>query len=160
MSLKARRALVCASTAGLGLASAKALASAGVRVALVGRRGDVAVKEALALPGAIGLGADLTQPIAATEVVEAVHKAFGGVDILILNSGGPPPRRALETGDDDLQAALNLVLFPALRMIRLLVPQMVERGWDASWLSGRVALSNPFRTSHRRMLLVQLSRIS
>ena len=60
--LTGRTALVTGSTSGLGLATARLLAAEGANVVLAGRRGDVAEAEAAALPSAIGLGADLTDP--------------------------------------------------------------------------------------------------
>ena len=129
-----RAALVCGATGGLGLACARALASEGARVAILGRRGDVARREAAELlsvgaPAAIGLDGDLRDPSMPGRVVEAVRDEFGRLDILVLSFGGPAPVTALASSDEEMEAALELILFPALRFIRLVATEMQQRGW-------------------------------
>jgi 3-oxoacyl-[acyl-carrier protein] reductase len=84
-------ALVCASTAGLGLASAKGLAAEGAHVVISGRRGDLATEIAKSLPKAIGVEVDLAIAGSAEKLIAATKSALGAPDILILNSGGPKP---------------------------------------------------------------------
>lgn len=141
-----RRALVCASTSGLGLACAQALAGDGARVAIVGRRGDLAREEAARLgPDAIGLEADLTSSDATQRIIDAVREAFGGIDVLVLNSGGPPPGTALQTSDEELELALAMILKPALRTIRAIVPEMQARGWGRVVAIGSSGVEQPIR---------------
>lgn len=143
LGLNGRRALVLAATSGLGLASAKALAREGARVAVVGRRGDLATKEAAALPGGLGLSADLRSKNAPHEVVSAVIEDLGGIDILILNSGGPPLAPAIDADDGVVQAALDEVLLPAVRFIHLTIRDMSKRGWGRVVAIGSSGVEQP-----------------
>jgi 3-oxoacyl-[acyl-carrier protein] reductase len=86
-----RRALVMGGSRGLGRAVAEALIGEGVSVAICARtkeRLDVAAKELGAKP----FTADLSLPGVAARLVEDVIAAMGGLDILVVNTGGPPPR--------------------------------------------------------------------
>jgi 3-oxoacyl-[acyl-carrier protein] reductase len=129
LGLSGRVALVCASTSGLGLAIARTLAAEGAHVVISGRRGDVAEREAAALPSAHGIGVDLTGPGAAAMLVEQTERRFGPVDVLVLNSGGPPAGGALDQTRESLQAAVERLLLPQQELISLVVPGMVGRGW-------------------------------
>ena len=129
LGLEARIALVTGATSGLGLASAKALSVEGAAVAIVGRRGDVARDEAAALPKAIGLEADITDPDAPQRIVDATLEAFGRIDILVGSTGGPTPGTALDTGADAYDGALDLLVKPMVRLAHLVVPQMQSNGW-------------------------------
>lgn len=129
LGLSGRVALVCASTSGLGLAIAKTLAAEGARVVICGRRADIAEREAAALPCAHGIGVDLSRPGAAAALVEQTEHRVGPIDVLVLNSGGPPPGGALDQTRESLQAAVERLLLPQHELISLIVPGMVERGW-------------------------------
>ena len=138
-----RRALVCASTSGLGLACAQALAREGARVVITGRRRDVAIAEAARLEGGVGIQADLTEPGDLHRLVEEVQTRVGSVDILVLNSGGPPGSLALSVSDDEMLAAFSLVLLPAVRLVRLLVPSMQARRWGRVVAIGSSGVQQP-----------------
>jgi 3-oxoacyl-[acyl-carrier protein] reductase len=121
--------VVCASTAGLGEAVARALAAEGARVVICGRRGDRARAIAAELPEAIGVQVDLQAPPGPARLVSAASRAFGPVDILVLNGPGPAPGRARDLGDDDIVAATASFVRPHQRLISLALPGMRERGW-------------------------------
>lgn len=118
-------AVVCASTAGLGLATARALAAEGASVLVTGRRVELAERIASELPGARALGVDLAAPTAAEEIVAAA----GPVDILVLN--GPGPRPAPAAGLDALagEDAFRLLLATQMELVRRVLPGMRDRGW-------------------------------
>jgi 3-oxoacyl-[acyl-carrier protein] reductase len=154
--LTGRTALVPGSTSGLGLATARLLAAEGAHVVLAGRRGDVAEAEAAALPSAIGVEVDLTDPGAPARLVEAATSAFGGVDVLVLNSGGPPPGGAAEVTPEQTADAVHTLLLQQQRLVAAVLPGMRERGWGrivAIGSSGvqqplaRLALSNTGRAA-------------
>lgn len=132
LGLDGKVALVTGSTSGLGLASAKALAAEGASVVICGRRGDLAQREAAALPAAIGIEADLTQPDTPQLLVETAIEAFGGLDILVGSTGGPTPGSALDTPADAYDDALDLLVKPMVRLSHLVVPEMRKKG------SGRI----------------------
>lgn len=129
LGIAGRTALVCASTSGLGLATAQALAADGANVVISGRRGDLAAKEAASLPSAIGVEADLNDPQAPDRLVDATESTFGPVDILVLNSGGPPPGAAADQSAQSLAAAVEQLVLPQQRLISRVLPGMRQRGW-------------------------------
>ena len=81
------RVLVTGGTSGLGLAMVRALAGAGARVALTGRTAQVVEEVASAIPGAVGVAADVRDQASATGAVDAVWNAFDGIDVLVNNAG-------------------------------------------------------------------------
>lgn len=129
LGLDGRAALVCASTSGLGLAVARELAAEGARVQVSGRRAELAEQLASELPGASAVGVDLLDPEAPQRLFEAAEAAFGAVDILVLNSGGPPPGNAGELDRESLLGAMLRLLLPQVELVRLCLPAMVRRGW-------------------------------
>ncbi|HET9893404.1 MAG TPA: SDR family oxidoreductase [Streptosporangiaceae bacterium] len=129
LGIAGRTAVVCASTSGLGEATARALAAEGARVAVCGRRGDLAGKIAAELPGAIGVEVDLTQPGGPAALASAALAAFGRVDILVLNSPGPPPGGSTDIDDVAITKAMESLVLPHQRLVARLLPGMRERGW-------------------------------
>jgi 3-oxoacyl-[acyl-carrier protein] reductase len=125
LGLTGRTALVCASTSGLGEATARALAAEGARVVVSGRRADRAEAIAAELPDAVGVGVDLTADGAPEELVAAA----GDVDVLVLNSGGPPPSTAADIDETQIREALVPLLLAQQRLVSLVLPGMRERGW-------------------------------
>jgi 3-oxoacyl-[acyl-carrier protein] reductase len=129
LGISGRVAIVCASTAGLGEATAKALAAEGVRVVVCGRRRKLAEKIAADLPEAIGLEVDLTAPDGPASLVKAATDAFGPVDILVLNGPGPRPGGSVDISDHDIEASLGPLLLAHQRLVSLVLPGMREQGW-------------------------------
>jgi 3-oxoacyl-[acyl-carrier protein] reductase len=129
LGIRGKVALVCASTAGLGLATARALAAEGASVVVTGRRAELAVQIASELPDAHGMGVDLTMPSAAEEIVTATMARFGRVDVLVLNGPGPSPGTAQELDTAAAEAAFRLLLATQVELVRRVLPGMRERGW-------------------------------
>jgi 3-oxoacyl-[acyl-carrier protein] reductase len=133
LGIEGRSALVVAGSRGLGRATAVALAAEGVRVMVSSRNRDklVELQSSLRADGAEVeiCEADITDAEAPARLVAATVEAFGAVDIVIANAGGPPPGRALEVDDDMLTAALNANLLSSVRLTRAAVPIMRQRGW-------------------------------
>ena len=104
LGIEGRAALVVAGSRGLGRATAEALAAEGVRV-MVSSRSEAALADSRRPPcGPPGAevatqAADITDPDAPARLVAATVEAFGTVDIVVANAGGPPPGRALEVDD-------------------------------------------------------------
>jgi 3-oxoacyl-[acyl-carrier protein] reductase len=131
-------AIVTGSSRGLGLASARALASEGCRVTLCARhRADLegAAAELAGVagdPGAvIAVQADVSTEAGASEVVARTIDAFGQLDILVNNVGKAGGGDIVSTPDADWQSAIDQTLFPAIRMSRLAVPHLRQRGGGA-----------------------------
>lgn len=143
LGLSGKTALVCASTAGLGAATARALAGEGAHVVISGRRGLQAREIAATLPSAIGVQADLTAPDGPDALVAQATGAFGDIDILVLNGPGPPAARAMDVTADDVTAAIDTLVQPQLRLVRRLVPAMRQRGWGRILAIGSSGIVEP-----------------
>src|SRR3954451_18827521 len=111
LGLNGRTAIVGGASSGLGLATAECLAEEGARVVMFARRRDVLEREAERIGGIPVIG-DVREPDDIARVVETAIDAGGGIDILVPNSGGPPPARAEAIGPDDVQSAVELLLLP------------------------------------------------
>jgi len=107
----------------MGLAIAEAFADAGMNVAMFARRRDVLEREAERL-GALAVRGDVTNPQDCERLVQRAVAAFGGVDVLVNNSGGPPRGPALAVGEDAIEAAVSLLLLSAVRMTNLCLPHL------------------------------------
>lgn len=125
LGLDGRRALVLGSSAGLGRAIARGLAAEGARVAVTGR--DAArVAEAAEETGGAGVVADLT--VDAERVVDEAAEVLGGLDILVVNTGGGRPGPLLEGDLSDDDAGYASMLRPALAAARRAHPLLAEGG--------------------------------
>src|SRR5260221_9159237 len=117
LGLRGKTAIVCGASSGLGLASAEALADEGANVAMFARRREELDREANRI-GALAVRGDVTNATDLERVVDKTVEAFGGVDILVWNSGGPPAGKASELTDELLESAFELLLQPAVRLVR------------------------------------------
>src|SRR3954449_12275916 len=102
LGLKGRTAIVSGASAGLGLATAEALAAEGANVTMFARRRDLLQREAERI-GALAVRGDVRSLRDLETLVERTLEAFGGIDILVWNGGGPPPATALEVTPEALE---------------------------------------------------------
>lgn len=126
-TLEGRAAIVCGASAGIGLATAEALAEAGAHVAMLARRRDLLEREAERL-GALAVRGDVTVPADLERLVSRTLEAFGGIDILVNNSGGPPRTAALDIDEASIEAAVQLLLVSAVRLTMLCLPHLERSG--------------------------------
>jgi NAD(P)-dependent dehydrogenase (short-subunit alcohol dehydrogenase family) len=125
-----RRALVTGAGRGIGAAVARRLSDAGHSVALTARSADELAALATRLPGpSLVLPADVTDPDAVEHVFGEVERAWGPVEVLVLNAGAGTSAPLHRTTDADWQRMLDLNLTAPFRMLRRAVPPMVEAGW-------------------------------
>jgi 3-oxoacyl-[acyl-carrier protein] reductase len=134
LGLDGKVALVAASSKGLGKASALALAREGARVTICARTEadlQAAAEEIRSKTGAevLAVPADLTSAEGITSVVAATARRFGGVDVLVNNSGGPALGRFADFTDDDWRQAFEVVTLNFVRFVREVVPHMRARRW-------------------------------
>jgi len=131
LQLKDKRALVTGSSRGLGYATALGLAREGCRVAINGRdetKVSAAAKQIAGETGTqvIGLAGDVADPDVPERIVGETARAFGGVDILITNAGGPPAG-AFESFDEAAwQKAIDLSLMSHVRLIKAALPHLKQ----------------------------------
>ena len=160
LGIEGRRALVAGGSRGIGFASAERLVDAGCRVGLVAR--DVDSLEAavarLSGPGkeVFAISADLSSADGAARAFEGAVSRLGGVDILVNNGGGPRAGLFDTLSDGDWTLAFELVLMNVVRMTRLALPGMRERGW------GRVVnvMSTSVRQPVENLMLSNSIRMS
>jgi 3-oxoacyl-[acyl-carrier protein] reductase len=123
LGLEGARALVAGGSGGLGGAVGDALAAEGARVALVARASDRLTDRAAAI-GGLAVPADLSTPGGPAAAVAATVAAHGGLDVVFVNSGGPPPGTFDDLADEDWQRAIDGTLWSALRLIRAAIPHL------------------------------------
>jgi 3-oxoacyl-[acyl-carrier protein] reductase len=125
LGLKGRTAIVCGASSGLGLATAEALAAEGANVTMFARRREVLEREADRI-GALAVRGDVTNPRDLRAAVDQTVEAFAGVDIVVWNSGGPPPGPAMAVTPETVEEAVELLLTPLLRLVDLCLPHLVQ----------------------------------
>ena len=130
LGIKGKRALVCASSKGLGRGCAEALAEAGVDLVLNARGAEALEATAAEIRATYGVevtavAADITTEEGRAKVLEAA----GQIDILVNNAGGPPPGVWSDWDREDFIAALDANMLTPIALIKALVPQMMDRGW-------------------------------
>lgn len=130
IDLTGRTALVTGSTRGIGKAIAESLASAGARVAVVGRDQRRAGEVAAAIsPEARGFACDLSDPATIVSLVEAVERELGAIDILVNNAGINRDNLFLRMSNEDWDAVIDANLRGAFVAIRAASRGMMKRRW-------------------------------
>lgn len=143
-----KRALVCASSKGLGRACALGLAREGARVAICARDADTLKRTAGDIRTecdveVIARSVDLADTGAATSFAEEVIAAWGGVDILVNNAGGPPPGPFIAHDDEAWHAAFNLNFMSTVALTRAVIPGMRTQHWGRVLTITSVAVKQP-----------------
>ncbi|MHA7298032.1 SDR family oxidoreductase [Pseudarthrobacter raffinosi] len=141
--MKGKNVLVPGASSGIGLAIARALAEEGANVVLAARREDLVRAEAARLGSAVGVGIDLMDDGAPPALVEAAEEAFGAIDVLILNSGGPPPGGAADVSVEQSLGAVHQLLLQHIRLTALVLPGMRVRGWGRVVAVGSSGVQQP-----------------
>ena len=124
LGLAGARALVGGGSGGLGGAIGAALSAEGARVALVARPSERLDAAAAGMPGAFAIGADLATPHGPASAVERTVAELGGLDLLLVNSGGPPPGGFEDLDEAAWDLAIDGTLRSALRLIRASLPHL------------------------------------
>ena len=134
LGIKGKTAVVCGASRGLGRACANVLASEGVNLVLCSRNFENIFNAARSVSETFGvetvpIAADISLPESPEKVALEAVKKFGGIDILINNTGGPPPGTFDDIGDESWEKAFNLTLMSAVRMTRAVLPYMKANRW-------------------------------
>lgn len=130
LGINGKRALVCASSKGLGLGCARALAEAGAELVMNARGAEALEAAADGVRRDFGVTvttvvADVTTEEGRAEVLDAA----GMLDILVTNAGGPPPGQWTDWDRDDFIAAFDANLLAPVALMKACLPGMIERGW-------------------------------
>ena len=130
LGLEGRRAIVCASSRGLGRACAEALAAAGATVVLNGRDADALADTAAAIRATGAAVETVAGDVADADVQAALVDAAGGApDILVNNNGGPPLRDFRQLDGDAIHAGLDANMVVPIAMVQRVIDGMTARGW-------------------------------
>src|SRR5437764_348091 len=127
LGLAGRTAIVCGASSGMGLAIAESLAREGANVAMFARRRDQLEREAERI-GALAVRGDVTVPADLERLVQRTVDAFGGIDILVNNSGGPPPGPAAGVDPEAVEQSVELLLVSVVRLTNLCLPYLGRSG--------------------------------
>ncbi|MCL6285924.1 SDR family oxidoreductase [Ruegeria sp. 2012CJ41-6] len=130
LGISGKRALVCASSKGLGRACADSLAAAGVDLVLNARGAQTLEDTARTIRAAHGVSVetvacDVTSPEGQAQLIAAA----GDVDILVNNAGGPPPGLWADWEREDFVKALDSNMLAPIAMMTALLPGMIDKGW-------------------------------
>ena len=162
LNLKNKNAIVCASSQGLGKAAAIDLAMEGVNLAICSRdqeKIDRAKEEILMKTDQrikiFSLEVNLDSQEEINEFYKEVERNLGSVDILVNNTGGPPPRTFEQISDDDWQNAFNSTMMSAVRLSRAVIPNMKKNNWgriiNISSVSVKTPVNGLFLSNSLRM---------
>ena len=148
LGLKGKVAMVAASSKGLGFGIAKVLAEEGAKLSIGSRtKDDIQAAAEQLRKGSntevFSYVMDSSNPESILEWTDATIREFGGIDKLVVNSGGPPAGNFEDFTDKDWQAAFELNLFSAVRMIRATLPSMRQRGGGSVLTLTSMAVKEP-----------------
>ncbi|WP_370255533.1 SDR family oxidoreductase [Nioella sp.] len=130
LGIAGKRALVCASSKGLGRGCAEMLAANGVNLVMNARGAEALEQAAAEIRAAHGVevttvAADITTDAGRAAVLEAA----GALDILVTNAGGPPPGLWSDWEREDFIKALDANMLTPIALMKAVLPGMMERGW-------------------------------
>ena len=148
LGLTGKVALVAASSRGLGRAVAEELAREGVRLVMCARGDNDLNRTRDHIASDIGsqpiaVAADLTDPEGVRRVTDAAVEAFGQVDILVTNTGGPPSGPFEAHTPEAWRTAVAQNLESVLNLTRAVLPGMRERGWGRIVNVTSIAVKQP-----------------
>jgi 3-oxoacyl-[acyl-carrier protein] reductase len=142
--LRGRTALVCGASAGLGLACAEALVEEGANAVMLARRREALEREAARLGGTAVPG-DVSDPADLERAVDTALATYGALDIVIANGGGPPPGPAASVDASRVQAAVELLLLPMVRLVNLALPHLRRSDQARIVLIASTSVREPIR---------------
>jgi 3-oxoacyl-[acyl-carrier protein] reductase len=140
LGLKDRRALVTAASKGLGRACAETLIAEGARVFISSRDPEATANE---IAAAGWLASDVSRPAEPERLVEAAAEKLGGLDVLIVNAGGPPFGTFQDTALEAWEEAFQLTLMSAVRLVHAALPHLKRSDQARIVFIGSIAVRQP-----------------
>ena len=125
LELQGKTAIVCGASSGIGLGIAESLAGEGTNVVMFARRRELVEREAERLGGLAVVG-DVTSAADLERLVQTAVDTYGGIDIVVNNSGGPPRATAGELDAAQIEAAVQLLLVSVVRLTGLCLPHLEQ----------------------------------
>lgn len=129
LGLKGKRALVIGSTSGLGEGILRRLAAEGALVAATGRSTRKALRITAELEGSRPYKLDLRDEKSVEDAIEALQNDFGGLDIIVCNSGGPPSGAIISIDPEVWYSQFEIMFVNQLRIVNNFLPSMRNQGW-------------------------------
>ena len=123
LGLSGRTAVVCGASSGIGLGIAESLAGEGANVVMFARRRELLEQQTERL-GGLAVPGDVTKAEDLERLVSTAVDTYGGIDILVNNSGGPPRTTAAELDVAKIEAAVELLLVSIVRLTGLCLPHL------------------------------------
>jgi 3-oxoacyl-[acyl-carrier protein] reductase len=144
LGIAGRVALVMGGSRGIGRGVATALAREGGRVAISSRSADALEEAAKGIEGEVSTHpADTTDEKRVRALPGEVADALGPVEILVTNTGGPPPGGALDNPAEEWDAAYRSLVVAPRMLVEAVVPGMRERGWGRIVNVGSTSVREP-----------------
>jgi 3-oxoacyl-[acyl-carrier protein] reductase len=153
LGLSGKRVLVAAASKGLGRAIAAEFVREGAQVAICSR--DRARIQQVATEiggGTIGIDADVSTEEGCGRFIDESVKRLGGIDVLVVNAGGPKPGKFVDLDDPAWQRAVELTLFSAVRLTRLALPEL-RRSKGAILFSTSTSVRQPGSPAYGTLIL-------
>ncbi len=146
LGLSGKRVLVTASTKGIGFEVAKKFLQEGATVFITSRNEENVARalKSLSEYGRVyGTPSDLRLAEDRERLVEEARKSMGGIDVFVFNTGGPPPKPFLDTTLEEWDESYRLLLESAVHLTKMILPEMMDRGWGRIVYITSVAIKMP-----------------
>lgn len=143
LGLKGKKALVMGASTGLGRGVAEALIAEGVQVAICARDEERLLEAEKDMGAHLAIPTDLNEPNAAKKLTEQVIEEFGGLDILVINTGGPPKGKFEDITKEQWDEGFQSLWLSAVDSIKAVLPSMKENRWGRILLITSVAAKEP-----------------
>ncbi|RKY83734.1 3-oxoacyl-ACP reductase [candidate division KSB1 bacterium] len=148
LGLKNKIGIVAASARGLGKAVAEGLAREGVRLTICDIDESEIIKTGKEIEEKTGseiltIKTDVRNRNEIKNLVLKTVEKFGGIDILVTNSGGPPPTNFLDTPDEEWQKAIELNLLSTIFMCKEVIPYMMKKRWGRIITMTSISVKQP-----------------
>ena len=147
LNIRGKRALVFASSEGLGKAAAKELIAEGVSVIISSRSSDKLSACAKEIGATDFIPCDLLNKGAARELTRTAIKKLGGLDILITNAGGPPVGAFKDINTEQWELSFQSLFMSLVESIQEAVPEMSKAGWGRILMITSTSAKEPIPNS-------------
>ena len=152
LQLAGKRVLVAAASKGLGRAIAAEFVTEGARVAICSRERERIERVAKEIGAETGIAADVSTEEGCRAFIDGAASALGGIDVLIVNAGGPKPGKFADLDDAAWHKAVDLTLFSAIRLTRLALPEL-QKSKGSILFSTSTSLRQPGSPAYGTLML-------